>query len=115
MFFATRECMHEFFNIAGYNVKNGKAAVLGQSNVVSKVAGAMQANGISGKIYEIFKDKDETWFRRVVEKNFAMGEYTLVDYTIKGWIVPAIYHNFRLIDNFDYRKVSIDDRDYYMN
>lgn len=60
---------------------------------------AMQYAGVSGTIEEIFKGKNETWLRRVIENHFSMGEYTFVDYMFKGLLTNMIYHNRRLMTN----------------
>lgn len=71
----------------------------GRANNKSKISALMQLNGVSGGISEIFGQHNETWLRRVVSKHFAMGEYTLVDYTFKGHLTAAIYHSIRLVKN----------------
>jgi hypothetical protein len=63
----------------------------------------------------MFSDLRDSSVRRFVSKNYAMGEYTFVDYSIKGWLAPAIYHNHRLVDNFEYRGVTINGQLYYIN
>ena len=71
----------------------------GRANNKSKISALMQLNGVSGGISEIFGQHNETWLRRIVSKHFAMGEYTLVDYTFKGHLTTAIYHSIRLVKN----------------
>ena len=71
----------------------------GRANNKSKIAALMQLNGASGSISEIFGQHNETWLRRVVSKHFAMGEFTLVDYTFKGHLTTALYHSIRLVKN----------------
>lgn len=84
-------------------------------NNIAKISAAMQYNGMSGSIKDIFSGMRSDRVSRFISKYYAMGEYTFTDYVIKGWLTPAIYHNHRLIDNFQVRKVTVDNTDYYMN
>jgi hypothetical protein len=54
---------------------------------------------VSGSIAEQFGQHNETWLRRILSKHFAMGEYTLVDYTFKGHLTASVYHSFRLVED----------------
>lgn len=96
--FSTNICRKEFFN---------QLESIGTPQNKSKVAAAMQYNGVSGRIYEMFSRQNENRLRRIVSRNLAMGEYTFVDYSVKGWVAPAIYHNHRLLNNFDNRLVEL--------
>ena len=77
----------------------GTSNSFGRANNKSKIAALMQLNGASGSISEIFGQHNETWLRRIVSKHFAMGEYTLVDYTFKGHLTASLYHSIRLVKN----------------
>ena len=96
--FSTGICGEEFFN----QIKS-----IGTPWNKSKVAAAMQYNGVSGRIYEMFSRQNENRLRRIASRNLAMGEYTFVDYSVKGWVAPAIYHNHRLLNNFGNRLVEL--------
>ena len=87
---ANKEMAMELFSTAGS---------FGRANNKSKIAALMQLNGASGNISELFGQHNETWLRRVISKHFAMGEYTLVDYTFKGHLTAALYHSIRLVKN----------------
>lgn len=75
------------------------AGSFGRANNKSLISALMQLNGVSGGIGEIFAQHNETWLRRVLSKHFAMGEYTLVDYTFKGHLTASLYHSIRLVKN----------------
>ena len=95
--FGIRQCSSEILpGIRSINTPNN----------VAKISAAMQLNGQSGSIRHMFSDLRDPKIRRFVSRYYSMGEYTFTDYVIKGWITPAIYHSFRLIDNFDYREVQ---------
>lgn len=82
----------QFRRVFSFALKN-----CARANTSSKVAAAMQFNGVGADA--LFKDQNQWLARRVARKCLDMGEYTLVDYITKGVITPAIYHNRRLIDN----------------
>lgn len=103
--FASKICGTEVFSgIASINTPNNK----------SLVSAAMQYNGQSGTIAELASDLRDIAARRFVSRFYAMGEYTFVDYTIKGWLTPAVYHNHRLIDNFNARAITIDGKKHFL-
>jgi hypothetical protein len=70
---------------------------VGKTKAKSKLVGLMQYNGATNSISEIFSRHNETWLRRVFGRFFHMGEYTLVDFTFKGWITAMTYHATRLV------------------
>lgn len=72
-------------------------ASVGKTKAKSKLVGLMQYNGATNSISEIFSRHNETWLRRVFGRFFHMGEYTLVDFTFKGWITAMTYHATRLV------------------
>lgn len=103
--FASSECGSDVFSgLASINTPNNK----------SKISAAMQYNGQSGSISELASDLRDSAARRFVSKYYQMGEYTFVDYTIKGWLTPAIYHNHRLMDNFNVRAIMIDGQKHFL-
>lgn len=103
--FGTQQCGRDFFS--------GTTSINTPNNL-SKVSAAMQYNGQSGTIDEIFSGLRDSSTRRFVSRFYAMGEYSFVDYTIKGWLAPAIYHNHRLMDDFNVREVSIDGKKHFL-
>lgn len=90
------------------NIIGGISSISAPNNT-NKISAAMRYNRVSGRIIDMFERQNETRVRRLIEKHAAMGEYSFVDYTIKGWIMPAIYHNHRLVDNFGVREVFVGD------
>ena len=72
-------------------------ASVGKTKAKSKLVALMQYNGATNSISEIFSRHNETWLRRVFGRFFHMGEYTLVDFTFKGWITAMTYHAIRLV------------------
>lgn len=70
---------------------------VGKAKTKSKLVALMQYNGATGSISEIFSRHNETWLRRVFGRFFNMGEYTLVDFTFKGFITAMTYHATRLV------------------
>lgn len=99
--------------ICGRDVLSG-AKSINTPNNLSKVSAAMQYNGQSGNISDIFSGLRDSSARRFFSRFYQMGEYSFVDYTIKGWLAPAIYHNHRLIQNFDCREVEINGDKHYI-
>lgn len=103
--FGTKVCGTEVFSgLESINTPNNK----------SLVSAAMQYNGQSGTIAELASDLRDSAARRFVSRFYAMGEYTFVDYTIKGWLTPAIYHNHRLMDNYNVRAIIIDGQKHFL-
>lgn len=70
---------------------------IGKTKSKSKLVALMQYNGATNSISEIFSRHNETWLRRVFGRFFHMGEYTLVDFTFKGFITAMTYHATRLV------------------
>lgn len=72
---------------------------IGNPNTRSKLAAAMQFNGAAETVDELFQHQNNSAIVRFFKKFFCMGEYTLIDYLIKGVITGMTYHHHRLIVN----------------
>jgi len=72
---------------------------INNANTKSKLAAAMQFNSAAESVDELFQHNNNSWITRFFKKFFCMGEYTLVDYLIKGGVTAMIYHHHRLIVN----------------
>lgn len=72
---------------------------IGNANTRSKLAAAMQFNGASDTIDEIFQHNNNSYVVRFFKKFFCMGEYTLIDYLVKGGVTAMVYHHHRLMIN----------------
>lgn len=73
-------------------------ASIGSSDTSSLLQAAMQYNGVSSSVEEIFGRKNKSRFRRVFCDNFKMGPFTFGDYSTGAFITGAVYHATRLVE-----------------
>ena len=99
--------------VCGSNFFSGIRSINTPNNI-SKVSAAMQYNGQSGNISELFSGLRDSSTRRFISRFYQMGEYSFIDYTIKGWLAPAIYHNHRIMNNFSVRGININGEKHYL-
>lgn len=84
----------------GKELFNGTAWTnIGSVDTKSFTGAAMQYNGVHMGIPEEFKDTQKYWLRRVIERFYSMGPFTLIDYTFKGLMTRMVYNHYRLVLN----------------
>lgn len=75
------------------------ASGIGNPNTSSKLAAAMQFTGAAETVDSLFQHQKNSTVLRLFKRFFCMGEYTLVDYLIKGVITGMTFHHTRLVYN----------------
>lgn len=84
----------------GKEIFNGTAfSNIGSPDTLSFTGAAMQYNGVHMGIADTFDDTEKYWVRRVIERFYSMGPFTLIDYTFKGLFTNMVYNTYRLVLN----------------
>jgi hypothetical protein len=83
----------------GKDIVNGAFSNIGKADTKSFTGAAMQYNGLHMSAAETFDDTEKYWLRRIAERFYSMGPFTLIDYTFKGLFLHSVYNTYRLVLN----------------
>lgn len=84
----------------GKELVNGTAFTnIGSPTTNSFIGQAMQMCGVHEGISNTFEDTEKYWLRRVIQRFYSMGPFTLIDYTFKGLYTAMVFNTYRLILN----------------